>query len=90
MPLSGLWTGGLTVRRVCALIRFLPVEASVWAELGFGAPGWTVESYLLADLFMAFAGERHPDHPAEKATAKARAEKVRERLERQRARHGKK
>lgn len=86
VDLVDLWRGKLTVRKAAVLLRFLPIEAAVWGELQFGGAGWSTEAYLLADLYSAFAGEPHPDHPAKKHGDRERARHVRERLERQRAR----
>lgn len=47
--------------------------------------GWDLHAFLLADLFHAFTGERHPSRPQPKDSTRY-AEK-RRRLEEQRRRH---
>ena len=86
MALGGLWTGELTVRRACVLLRHLPPEAAVWAALGQArsATGWSIAAYLLTDIYSALTGEKHPARPD--AAANSRARDVRDRLRAQRER----
>jgi hypothetical protein len=59
-----MWRGGLSVRRVCALLQYLPPEAAAWHALGMTpAVGWGLEGYLLADVFHALTGSEHPARP---------------------------
>lgn len=64
----------------------LPPDAATWRRLNPEAAGWDVGAYLAADLYALWAGEAHPARP-QKAAKAARYAALRDRLERQRARH---
>lgn len=51
----------LTVRMILVRVRHLPPDSAVAVALG--QPGWTVADYLIADLFHATGGKRHPSRP---------------------------
>jgi hypothetical protein len=58
------------------LVSALPIESATVRKLAED-PGWSVEAYLLADLYLAFTGEEHPARPRPKSTGKSQhAEKV--------------
>lgn len=58
------WRGDLTLRRLLVLIRHLPPESALSAELRGGEPHWTVGDHLLDDLRMAQTGsKKHPAKP---------------------------
>jgi hypothetical protein len=89
VELGALYRGELTLRRLCSLIAYLPPGSATWAAQGGLPYGWSLTDLLLADLFHATTGEKHPARPSgnEKAT-KERAEKVAAALLAQRKRLG--
>lgn len=52
---------------------------------GFGV-GWTVDSYLLADIFASWTGQQHPGRP-KSATGESKYAQKRRALEEQRRRY---
>ena len=48
--------------------------------------GWDVTAYLVADLYQAFTGERHPGRPTPKTSGPSRYAALRSRLQAQRSR----
>ncbi|MFI9381237.1 hypothetical protein [Kutzneria sp. NPDC052558] len=48
MDLLDFYRGGLTLRRVCLLVRHLPPDAAVWRVLNPEAAGWSRAEALTA------------------------------------------
>ncbi|WWV91847.1 tail assembly chaperone [Microbacterium phage phiMiGM15] len=86
VDLAGLWRGELTIRRLSVLVHHLPGDGAL-KRLGMpaSADGWTVNSFLLADVIHALTGKPHPARP-EAMTRTERYKNLRARLEEQRAR----
>lgn len=63
------WRGGLTLRRLGALVRYLPPDAAVVAIGRQGDPHWSIEAHLLDDLRMVWTStdkkpaKPHPSRP---------------------------
>lgn len=50
MDLLDLWRGGLSLRRVSVLLAGLPIESATSRALAPEFIGWTVDSFLLAQV----------------------------------------
>lgn len=51
----------MSFRRLHGLIQRLPADSLTMRALG--GDGWSLQDYLLADLFQAMAGVPHPSRP---------------------------
>jgi hypothetical protein len=81
LDLCDFYRGELSARRLAVLIRYLPRESALVAEMNDGDPVWSSNEHLLADLW-ALLVKAHSDpaktpdnldHPARAAmTNKAR------------------
>jgi hypothetical protein len=81
--------GELSLRRLSVLIHHLPPEAATVRLLSKAETGWDVVAYLLADLYHALTGSKHPARPTPEAASKSsRYSKLRKALEAQKARIG--
>lgn len=86
MDLGDLWRGSLSVRRLYVLTSQLPPGSAIWA-LENGIPsGYTLQDFVLMDVFQVLTGEPHPARP-EPATSGAPSpeEKARSLVEQLRA-----
>lgn len=87
--LADYWRGELSIRRLSVLIHSLPNDSATATKAGQVEAGWDVHAFLLADLYHAFTGEPHPSRPQPKsADGASRYKRLREALERQKARVG--
>lgn len=59
----GTVRAALTWRELAALVRHLPPEAAIHGH------GWSIAAMLLADVYSALTGERHPSDPRTPARA---------------------
>lgn len=82
MNLTDFYRGKLSSRRLAVLIRYLPRESALVAEMNDGDPVWSSTDHLLADLWAVLVKvnsdpKRTPkdlDHPTRAAiAAKAKA-----------------
>lgn len=68
------WRGGLTLRRIWVLLRWLPEQSRVAGIIRDG-PLWTIEAHLLDDLRVALTSTKkkraqsHPSRPAPRSQA---------------------
>lgn len=51
----------LTLRRLCVLVEHLPPEAAVSRAAREHEPSWSLTDRLLADVWSALTGKRHPE-----------------------------
>jgi hypothetical protein len=74
------------LRRLSVLVAALPRDSSTARELHGPLADWSTEAVLLADVFHALTGERHPALPKPKAARRPDANSARAALLAQRAR----
>jgi hypothetical protein len=87
VDLGDLWRGSLSVRRLYVLTSQLPPGSAIWALENDIPTGYTLQDFLLMDVFQVLTGEPHPARPAP-ATSGAPSspeEKARSLVERLRA-----
>ncbi len=60
------------MRRLSVLIAQLPEGSATWAKRAQVPPGWTTQTWLLADLFHAMSGEKHPARPVPSQSGEGR------------------
>jgi hypothetical protein len=63
VDLGDLWRGRLSLRRLSALVRYLPPGSAVWSIQSGVTYGYTPTDLFLSDLFYALTGEEHPEKP---------------------------
>lgn len=70
----------LTLRMIRARVRHLPPDSATGRATGIEQHGWTVGDYLLADVFNALTGKKHPARPKASKSA-SRSVPTRQRAE---------
>ena len=83
VDLADFYRGELSPRRLSVLLHHLPADSATHVALTDTPAAWSLQSFLLADVYAALTGEQHPARPKPKSSRYA---DLRERLERQRAR----
>jgi len=86
VSLAEFWQGGMSLRRLYVLVSSLPPGSAVWAIQNGLPPGWSLTDVLLADVYHALTGQRHPAFPESVGESSDKTSDLVARLKAQRAR----